>query len=153
MPGPAPKSSATRQRRNKTSTAATLTLAPSGKKPPTLPKRKDERGKFVKWHPRTLKWWESVWHSPMANEFLDSDVHSLLTLAELEDEFHKTTDVRTRLELVKEIRLQRQAFGLTPIDRRRLQWEVRRASEAEAKPAKKRGRPKKDPREYLRAVD
>lgn len=152
MPGPTPKSAATRQRRNKTTTAATLSLAPSNRKPPKLPRRQNESGKFVKWHPRTLDWWESVWASPMASEFLDSDVHGLITLAELEDEFHRTTDVRTRLELVKEIRLQRQAFGLTPIDRRRLQWEVRRADEAE-KPKKRRGRPKKDPREILRAVE
>jgi hypothetical protein len=153
MPGPTPKPSATRQRTNKTSTAAKLSLAPSGIKPPTLPKRKDDRGKFVKWHPRTVDWWKSVWASPMAVEFLDSDVHGLLTLAELEDEFHKSTDTRTRLDLVKEIRLQRQAFGLTPIDRRRLQWEVERVKGAEEKTTKKRGRPKKDPREYLRAVE
>jgi hypothetical protein len=152
MPGPTPKPAATRQRRHKNATAATLTLAPSDRKAPKLPRRKDENGKFVKWNPRTLEWWKSVWASPMATEFLDSDVHGLTTLAELEDEFHRTTDVRTRLELVKEIRLQRQAFGLTPIDRRRLQWEVRRADEAE-KPKKKRGRPKKDPREHLRAVE
>ena len=153
MPGPPPKSAATRQRRNKTSTASKLTLAPSNRKAPALPKRKDDSGRFVKWHPRTLDWWRSVWASPMATEFLDSDTYALLTLAELEDEFHKTTDVRIRLELVKEIRLQRQAFGLTPIDRRRLQWEVRKVDEAEQKKAKKRGRPKKDPREYLRAVE
>jgi len=153
MPGPPPKNSKTRQRRNKTTTAATLTLAPSNVKAPALPKRKNEAGRFVKWHPRTLDWWRSVWASPMAGEFLEADVHALLTLAELEDEFHKTTDVRVRLELVKEIRLQRQAFGLTPIDRRRLQWEVRRADDADAKKSKKRGRPKKDPREYLRAVE
>lgn len=153
MPGPTPKPAATRQRRNKTATASKLTLAPSGIKAPTLPKRKNDKGKFVKWHPRTLAWWESVWSSPMAPEYLDADVHGLLTLAELEDEFHKTTETRVRLELVKEIRLQRQAFGLTPIDRRRLQWEVERVKDAETKPAKKKGRPKKDPRDYLRAVE
>lgn len=153
MPGPAPKDPKKRQRRNKAPTAATLKLAPSGIKAPSLPKRKDDRGKFVKWHPRTLAWWKSVWASPMAGEFLDSDVHGLLVLAELEDEFHKTTDVRVRLELVREIRLQRQAFGLSPIDRRRLQWEVKKVEDDKPKRRKRRKDDEGDPRDYLRAVE
>ena len=67
----------------------------------------------------------------MAPEFLEADVHGLFLLAELEDDFHKAERPRDRVELAKEIRLQRQAYGLTPIDRRRLQWEVDRGDEAE----------------------
>jgi hypothetical protein len=35
------------------------------------------------------------------------------------------------VNLAAEIRLQRQCFGLTPLDRRRLQWEIERAEAAE----------------------
>lgn len=151
MPGPTPKDPKKRQRRNKTATAATLKIAPSGVKAPKLPTRKDAQGEAIKWHPRTRKWWKSVWESPMASEFLDSDVHGLFTLAELEDAFHFEVDIRKRLDLAKEIRLQRQAFGLTPIDRRRLQWEVKKIEEEKPKRRKPR-RDEEDPRDYLRAV-
>ena len=57
-------------------------------------------------------------------------------------------------ELAGEIRLQGQLFGLTPIDRRRLQWEVARAEEAEEQ--RKRRKPPTvpvaDPRSIIRAV-
>jgi hypothetical protein len=56
-------------------------------------------------------------------------------------------------ELAGEIRLQRLCFGLSPIDRRRLQWDIDRGDEAEAKTAARkvtRAKPKRDPR--LKAV-
>jgi hypothetical protein len=155
MPGPTPKPSATRQRRNKTSTSAKLSLLPSGIKAPKLPVRKDEDGKVIKWHPQTLSWWKDVWASPMAPEFLEADVHGLFMLAELEDAFNRADKVKERIELAKEIRLQRQAFGLTPIDRRRLQWEVERTESAQAQRPKKATASKKkgaDPRSHLSAV-
>jgi hypothetical protein len=62
------------------------------------------------------------------------------------------------IEAVKEIRLQEPRFGLTPLDRRRLQWEVERGEEAATRtetrraprPASKSGH--KDPRDVLKAV-
>ena len=56
----------------------------------------------------------------MAAEFLQADRHGLYRLAVLVDAFWRTEDPR----LASEIRLQAQCFGLTPIDRRRLQWEM-----------------------------
>lgn len=152
MPGPIPKPSHLRQRRNREATAATLTLDDHGIEAPELPGDRD-------WHPRTLAWWEDVWASPMAPEFLEADVHGLFLLAELEDDFHKADSPKVRIELAKEIRLQRQAYGLTPIDRRRLQWEVDRGDEAEARRRKRERRaapgirgalgPEDDPRALL----
>ena len=139
MPGPLPKDPALRQRRNKTSTAAKLTLdGAEGIVAPELPERFDEEGKPIEWHPRTLAWWRDVWASPMAPEFLTADTHGLFLLAELEDDFHRATSPRQRVELAKEIRLQRAMYGLTPMDRRRLQWEVERTEDAVDKGRRRR---------------
>lgn len=156
-----PKPSHLRQRRNKTSTAATLpSEAESARnRVPNLPKR--EGG----WHPMVKDWWRSVWKSPMASEYLASDVRGgLYQLACLHQIFWQTNDLglagSAKLPgLAAEIRLQEVRFGLSPIDRRRLQWEVERGEQAtertQSRKAKKAEPPKApaaDPREVLRAV-
>jgi hypothetical protein len=70
----------------------------------------------------------------MAPEYDASDLHGLVLLAVLVDEFW----VEPSKDLAGEIRLQRQCFGLTPIDRRRLQWEIDRGEEAAAETEKRR---------------
>lgn len=143
MTGPTPKSKQTRQRRNRASTEATLSVVePVRKQAPQLP-----RGRI--WHPMTRAWWKDVWHSPMAAEFLQADIHGLFRLAILIDSFW----LNPTKELAGEIRLQQTAYGLTPIDRRRLQWEVERVE----KVAQKRRPPNAstsdgDPRSQLRVV-
>ncbi|HEV3309412.1 MAG TPA: hypothetical protein VG815_02690 [Chloroflexota bacterium] len=90
----------------------------------------------------------------MAPEFLHADVHGLFLLAELEDMFHWADKPSQKIELAKEIRLQRVAYGLTPIDRRRLQWEVERGDQAEVRQAKRKAKPPKastDPRDEFMA--
>lgn len=148
MPGPTPKHPSTRTRRNKTSTAATLTADPKVKAP-TLPKRGG-------WHEMTRAWWADIWSSPMAPEFDDSDKHGLFALALLVDDFWTADSASDRIKLAAEIRQQGQRFGLSPIDRRRLQWEIERTEEAQQKGASRRAAPKKkpavDPRGTLRAV-
>ena len=116
MPGPVPKDPTLRQRRNRAPTAAHLIVQNPVASVPELPARGGRR----RWHALTIAWWEKVWSSPMAGEFLDGDIPRLWLLADLWDQYwrHATTS------LAAEIRLQSQCFGLTPIDRRRLQWEV-----------------------------
>lgn len=142
---PTPKHSSARARRNRTSTSATLTLV-HDVAAPKLPAGRD-------WHELTAEWWADVWASPMAPEYDSSDRHGLFILAELVDQFWKEPDAK----LASEIRLQRQCFGLSPIDRRRLQWEIDRGEEAErktsqrratAKPASRKKKPA-DPRALL----
>lgn len=71
----------------------------------------------------------------MAPEFLKADRHGLFALAVLVDDFWTSDSRKERMQLMAEIRQQRVCFGLTPIDRRRLQWEVGKVEQA----AKKRG--------------
>lgn len=122
MPLP-PKDPARRRRTNKVAGARTLHVLPSGSQPkaPALPKRTPA------WSKRTRDWWADIWASPMAPEFDSSDRHGLLILAELVEQFWEAPHPA----LAGEIRLQRQCFGLTPIDRRRLQWEIDRGEEAD----------------------
>lgn len=141
-------------RRNKSTSRATLSLV-HDVEAPVLPEGRE-------WHPQTTEWWADIWASPMAPEFDDSDRHGLFALAVLVDDFWMADKPSVRASLSAEIRLQRQCFGLTPIDRRRLQWEIERGEDAEersrkrkaaAKPAESTDEPAADPRSaYLQAV-
>lgn len=145
MPGPPPKHPSLRQRRNRSSTGATL-KAVDGVEIPELPDRIDDDGELIPWHPMALDFWEEVWSSPMVSEYLDADVPGLLVLANLTDAYWKGVDKgQVGKELAAEIRLQRVDYGLTPIARRRLQWEVERTEEAKDRGQRRRtSRPKVD---------
>jgi hypothetical protein len=141
MPGPAPKNPAQRRRRNKASTAAKLKAVPKSKTPP-LPELGEDG-----WHKQTVEFWDDIHRSPMSAEWDESDIHGLYMLALLVDQFWKTGDAK----LAGEIRLQRQCFGLTSLDRRRLQWEIDRGDAADEKTkkratARKAAGKRKDPR-------
>ncbi|MFI1580026.1 hypothetical protein [Embleya sp. NPDC020630] len=145
---PLPKPAATRQRRNRASTARTLAGLPDGTVVPELPPMRE-------WTEQTRAWWADVWASPMAGEFVDgrADIHGLYVLAVLVDEFWQDPSTG----LAAEIRLQRQCFGLTPIDRRRLQWEIERGEDAQERTRRRRAQPAPaaaptDPRSALHAV-
>lgn len=139
-------------RRNVSATKSTLTQQTPGEIDiPELPDR--ETG----WHKLTVNWWTDVWSSPMAPEYDTSDLHGLYVLADLVDAYWQEPSPKARASLAGEIRLQRQCFGLTPIDRRRLQWEIERSDEAQDRGTRRRakqdtpaGEPKPDPRSVLR---
>ena len=143
------KDPSVRARRNKASTAATLAsdAVPEADRP-ELPPSRD-------WQPMTRDWWADLWASPMAAEFHESDRHALFILAALVDQFW----LEPSNALAAEIRLQRQAFGLTPYDRRRLEWTIESADEAKDRGRQRRARQHpslvagaEDPRSALRAV-
>ena len=117
MPQPK-KDESVRARSNRASTRATLDPSRSVAAPPLPPGRE--------WLPETLEWWADLWASPMAGEYHASDKHALFILAALVDEFWTSPTTET----AGEIRLQRQAFGLTPYDRRRLEWSIESAEES-----------------------
>jgi hypothetical protein len=157
--GPPPKDPKLRQRRNRPPvTQATLRMPPvdppadSQDPAPSAPQLPLRGPGETPWHPDTLTFWKEVWASPMAPEYIAADIPGLVIVARLIDKFNYGA-----VELAGEIRLQRQCFGLTPLDRRRLQWEIERAEAAErrrpntgvAMPAASGAR---DPRRNLRAV-
>jgi hypothetical protein len=147
---PLPKHPSTRARRNKVAGARTLQAVDH----PEIPELPEDAGTV--WHSLTRSWWNDIWSSPMAPEFDESDVHGLFVLAMLVNAFW----IEPSQALAAEIRLQRQCFGLTPIDRRRLQWEIdrgeaaeqqttQRRNQAKPKPAPKSGGKQADPRALL----
>lgn len=145
--GPAPKPSHLRQRTNKKAGATLLSLAPSRAR--DIPEIPNPDGR--EWHPLTVVQWANAWRSPMASQWLETDFDGLARLARLWDDYNKTG----ALDCIKEIRLQGQAFGLTPLDRSRLQWEVARSTEAEDKQRRRSSAPSRmggDPRSVLSAV-
>lgn len=102
-------------------------------------------------HPETVAWWKAIWRSPMASQWIKADLPQLVMLAELVDAFHFAPTAA----LGAEIRQQRTSFGLTPIDRRRLQWTIEPDDATPAKPAQPAAQPKapaEDPRNLLWAV-
>jgi hypothetical protein len=88
----------------------------------------------------------------MARGYFDTDVDGLARLALLVDNFYKNPGK----ELMSEIRLQEARFGLSPVDRSRLQWDIAKQDEAEKpdipKPAKYQ-KAANDPRGILRVVE
>jgi preprotein translocase subunit SecD len=111
------------------------------------------------WHPKVIEWWRAVWKSPMAGEYLGADMKGgLYLLAELMQRRWTEKDTASLVRIASEIRQQEIRFGLSPIDRRRLQWEVEKAEEAEERTQKRRKSKRldriatKDPRDVLKVV-
>lgn len=152
--GPAPKPPELRQRTNRMSTHAKLPSEAESAENDVPPLFVRDDGKS--WHPMVLEWWDAVWRSGMASEFLGVDMRGgLYLLANLYQIGWTTTSKAAFIEATKEIRLQEVRFGLSPMDRRRLQWEVNRGEQAE-KQMERRRMPKPDPtgdpRANLKAV-
>lgn len=127
LSGPAPKHQSVRARANKASTRATLTEPdPQDVNIPPLPPHtveKEVNGKRVfietPWHPLVIAWWAAIWPSPMASEWHESDIFGLYAVAFL---YHEVFCGRLREH--PEMRQARIPFGLTPLDRRRLEWTI-----------------------------
>lgn len=105
----------------------------------------------IEWRPPTVAWWETIWASPMANEWVDADVPDLMAIAVLVDEFWTFGDSKIHAE----IRMASREFGLSPLSRRQLQWEIVRVEEAEGRRARSTPpmEPVDDPRSVLSALD
>lgn len=116
---PAPKPAAQRQRKNRTTTAAVLEAGAALRI--TLPERNPD------WHPMTRSWWAVIWASPMTGEWVDADTPGLLALARLVDAFW-SAEAGDAAKIHAEIRMASREFGLSPLSRRSLQWEVKRVT-------------------------
>ena len=84
----------------------------------------------------------------MRHEFLRGDLPALFRLVSLVDRYWKTG----ALEVARELRLLEREFGLTPLSRRRLEWQVTQSEEARDRHEQRRMKRAKvigDPREVL----
>ena len=84
----------------------------------------------------------------MAAMYLDTDKEELGALAILKDMFFEHPSA----QLAAEIRLQEARFGLTPVDRARLDWVMTPDDEASKRPARAVQQGEGDPRENLRLL-
>lgn len=86
----------------------------------------------------------------MRERWLETDEDALGRLAILWDVYYKGD-----VDVLGEIRLQEQRFGITPLDRSRLNWELVRGDEAQKRmnpPKDEKGKKKPigDPRAFLK---
>ena len=82
-------------------------------------------------HARTVAWWSAIWASEMAPVWLESDRHELLALADLKEAQHRG---EASAAILSEIRQLNDRFGLSPLARRRLAWEIDQARGVEGAP-------------------
>lgn len=85
----------------------------------------DKEAAPIPWHDATTLWWDTIWASPMVQEWVDADVPDLLAIAVMVDEFWRSGDTKIHAE----VRMASREFGLTPMSRRSLQWEIKRLEE------------------------
>jgi hypothetical protein len=155
MRGPSPKPAHLRQRANRATTHATLPSveASARNKVPALYKRDKVT---ERWHPRVVAWWNAIWKSPMASEWLEADVLGLVyRTAELQQDFWTADEAQGRVAVETRIAKNEERLGLSPIDRRRLQWEIEKGDQAAERTSKRRQHKEassKDPREALKVV-
>jgi len=66
----------------------------------------------------------------MAPEWHKSDTHNVIYCAMLLQDFWTAPSAKDRKDAIAEYRLQRKDLGLTPYDRRRLEWTIETAEES-----------------------
>ena len=154
MKGPSPKPPGLRQRRNRASTKATLPTEAEAAKREIPPLPVSLLGGKAKWHPQVLEWWQDIWQSPMAAEFVQADRQGLYRLARLNQDFWRARSAKARSQISAAVCRDEARFGLTPGDRRRLPWAIEKGETAamrtETRRKRKRPNSKHDPRDVLR---
>lgn len=148
----AKKDPSVRRRTNATTTRATLTKPVRPKVPP-LPKLPDD----VKWHPQVVEWWKATWTSEMREQWAAADLHLLYLAAKLQQTFwNPATEVKDMKAIAGELRLIFAHFGLSPMARKSLEWELPKdepkTTPAPRKRAAKKVAPPADPRARFRVV-
>ena len=140
---PAHKKHATaRARRNVAATATTLRVVDPEEVaqivvPPLRPARRphpSDPETQVGWLTITRDWWQELWRSPMSSEYADADIYQLYALAAIMDNFFRAPTAA----LAGELRQARAAFGLTPYDRRKLEWTIEEAEDRKDRGARRR---------------
>jgi hypothetical protein len=121
MPSPIPKPISQRRRRN--TVAGVAKLDASGRKG-VAPRPKTS----ISLCPVALDYWKTLWASPMATIYTDADVFPLTRLAIL---IHERETGAAVWNADGEIRQLEDRFGVSPLARRRLNWEIEQAAAVE----------------------
>lgn len=111
---PTPKPASQRRRTNPVAGVATLD---EGGRKGAIPSPVTE----LELCPTALSYWETVWRSPMGLVFVDADVFPLSRLVEL---VHERASGHGSAAADGEIRALEDRFGVSPLARRRLNWEI-----------------------------
>lgn len=95
---------------------------------PIIPDLPPSPGGRRRWRQSTRDWWASFWSSPMATQVdTDSEFHIILRYAILKDSLERATDeglVDRMVKLSAELRMIEKDYGMTPMPRRSLQWQI-----------------------------
>jgi hypothetical protein len=124
MPGPFPKPAGQRRRRNAVNPPVSLPVVGRKGRPP-------KPHTDIEWGTVARAYWAALWSSPMATVYVKADEFALTRLCGLVDERDRFQ--RGQLERFDgdaEIRQLGDRFGVSPLSRRRLQWEIEPADPA-----------------------
>lgn len=92
---------------------------------PDWAKKIVERAGHIEWHPVVMDWWEDIWDSPMAGEFIKSDFTNLYLAAKYlhhaVDGYTKDTAARAYGDKFERIC---KSYGLDPLARASLRWSI-----------------------------
>jgi hypothetical protein len=143
MPGPPAKPASQRRRQNKTTGRRTLPAAPPKRRVPGLGSRKPA------WLKATREWWATIWRSPMSTTWIEADVPALKRLAVLVDLVGRG---QVTAMLLSEMRQLEDRFGLSPLARRRLEWELEAGRDADIETASRKDQKPEGDGRWLRAV-
>lgn len=90
-------------------------------KPPPLPKT-------YRWTAKGRRYWDKVWRSPMAITFIDADLLGLERMVWLVEQIELAENTFSLNSVLSELRQLEDRFGMSPLARRRLQWDIDRAA-------------------------
>lgn len=125
------KDASVRQRRNKSTTRATLS-DDHDIEAPALPDG-------IEWHPLTERWWSDMWKSPMAPEYVSMDVNGLFRVAMLYNDFWRALTPKERAEAQVRLEKADADYGTNPLARRRLEWQIEETEGKQAQGNRRRG--------------
>jgi hypothetical protein len=118
--GPSPKAAQLRRRRN---VAAEFTPLPAQGRDGPIPELPGADALLES----TRAWWDALWRSPMATQYIELDRYGLAMLARMLD-MEARGDATAALR--REIRLWEDRFGLSAAGRRSLRWHIVEPREA-----------------------
>lgn len=114
MPGPARKPASQRRRRNAYPGEATLPAEGRQEPAPPLPEG------LGPWVDSIVRWWETIWASPMATQWHATDELALVRLATLMQASLVDGDTKAAAEA----RQLEDRYGLSAMSRQKLGWQI-----------------------------